>query len=214
MKILWTICDEKMEINENLRKMLYSKISEIGNLEIRKFVKEALDYAPKDFWITPCSGSGKYHPPENQGNGGLIRHLIKCIETAKDLCRYFGVNSEQKDIILAAVFLHDIKKNGDPWGESTDMEHGKIGAEFLDSFGLREPYKTKIKNCVRYHLYRFTGTREDIERASNPTEEEKILQLTDLFCARKYASWLPGFEVPQEVIDNFSDKFQASLDLY
>lgn len=202
------------QINENLRKMLYSRISEINELEIRRFVKEVLDNAPNGFWTIPCSGTGRYHPPENQGNGGLIRHLIKCIETAKDLCRYFGVTQEKKDIILAAVFLHDIKKNGEPWGESTDMRHGKIGAEFLDKFKLKESHKTKIKNCMRYHLYRFTGTIEDIKRASNPTEEEKILQLTDLFCARKYASWLPGFEVPQEVIDNFSNKFQASLDSY
>ncbi len=202
------------QINEKLRKMLYSRINEIDDLEIRKFVKEVLDSAPEGFWTTPCSGTGRYHPPENQGNGGLIRHLIKCLVVAKDLCRYFGVSQETKDIVLAAIFLHDIKKNGEPWKENTDMNHGKMGAEFLGKFELKEPYKTKIKNCVRYHLYRFTGTMGDVERASNPTQEEKITQLTDLFCARKYASWLPGFEVPQEAINNFSNKFQSSLDLY
>jgi len=201
-------------INENLRKMLYSRLNEISDIVVKKFVKEVLDNAPEGFWTTPCSGSGKYHPPENQGNGGLIRHLIKCIETARDLCRYFGLSLEDRDIVLASIFLHDIKKNGEPWKESTDMEHGRIGADFLDKFELKEPYKTEIKGCVRYHLYRFTGTKEDIERASNPTKKEMIVQLTDLFCARKYASWLPGFEVPEEAINNFSNKFQASLDSY
>ncbi len=200
--------------NENLKKMLYSQLVEISDLEVRGFVKEVLDNAPEGFWNTPCSGSGKYHPPENQGNGGLIRHLLKCLECAKDLCRYFGLSQEDRDVVLGSIFLHDIKKNGDPWGEVTDMEHGKIGAEFLDNFKLKEPQKTEIKNCVRYHLFGFTGTKEDIERASKPTKKEMIVQMTDLFCSRKYASWLPGFEVPKEAIDSFSNKFQPNLDSY
>lgn len=201
-------------VNEMLRKKLYAQLVEIRDLEIRKFTKEALDNAPEGFWITPCSGSGRYHPPENQGKGGLIRHLIKCIETAKDLCRYFRLSQEDKDVVLSAMFLHDIKKNGDHWRHSTDMKHGLMGAKFLDKFELREPAKTEIKNCVRYHLHRFTGTKSDIKRASRPTQKELIVQITDFFSSRKYVSWLPGVEVNEEDIKNFSNKFQSTLEVY
>jgi hypothetical protein len=194
-----------------LKMALYSKIKEISDKEIQQFVKQALDNAPKGFWLTPCSGTGRYHPPENQGEGGLIRHLLKCFETAKDLCRYFGVSQTDKDIILASIILHDIKKNGDPWGQSTDMRHGKIGADFLDKFQLKEPEKTKIKNCVRYHMGRFTGTVEDIPRTLNPTKNELIVQMTDLFCSRKYASWLPGCQLKEEDIKKFLDDLQLDL---
>ena len=115
---------------------------------------------------------------------------------------------------MSSVFLHDIKKNGDPWGESTDMEHGKIGAEFLEKFELSEHFKKEIKNCIRYHLFRFTGTKEDIERSSRPTKKEMIVQMTDLFSSRKYASWLPGVEVSEENINKFSGGFQSSLDCF
>jgi putative nucleotidyltransferase with HDIG domain len=197
-----------------MKQALYTQLKEIQDNEIRNFVKEVLDHAPEGFWHTPCSGTGKYHPPENQGDAGLIRHLLKCVVTAKDLCRYFGLNQEDTDIVLAATILHDIKKNGEPWGESTDMEHGLIGAKFLDKFELREPAKTEIKNCVRYHLSRFTRTREDVERASNPTQKELIVQMTDLFCSRKYASWLPDINVKEEDIKNFFKKFQTDLNCF
>lgn len=101
---------------------LYSHLPKIQDAEIREFAREVLDNVPEGFWKTPCSGTGKYHPLENQGEAGLIRHLIKCIYVAEDLCRYFNLSQEDKDIVLAGTILHDIKKNGEPWRESTDME--------------------------------------------------------------------------------------------
>lgn len=188
-----------------MKQFLYSKLVEIKDDEIRTFVKEVLDNAPIGFWEIACSGTGKYHPPENQGKFGLIRHLLKCVEIAKDLCRYFGLSQEEIDIVLASTILHDIKKNGEPWGISTDMEHGLIGARFLDKFKLREQAKTEIKNCVRYHLGRFTKTFNDVERASNPNKKELIIQMTDFFCSRKYASWLPGILLTEDKIKEFSN---------
>jgi len=197
-----------------MKESLYSQLKEIKDPNIKNFVKEFLNQAPKEFWHSPCSGTGKYHPPENQGDAGLIRHLIKCVQTARDLCRYFKLSQRDTDIVMVATILHDIKKNGDPWGQNTDMNHGLIGAEFIDKFKLKEPEKTEIKNCVRYHLNRFTGTKEDIKRASNPTQKELIVQLTDLFCSRKYASFLPGINVKEEDIKNFLKKFQLNLNCF
>lgn len=186
-----------------MKEALYLQLNEIKDLEIKNFVKTALDNAPEEFWHIACSGTGKFHPPENQGDAGLIRHLIKCVITAKDLCSYFNLNEKDADIVLASVILHDIQKNGNPYGSSTHPEHGKIGADFLDKFQLKEPEKTEIKNAVRYHMNRFTGTKEDIERANNPTKKELIVQMTDMFCSRKYASWLPNQNIPPEKIDSF-----------
>lgn len=197
-----------------MKSALYSQLKDIKDAKIRNFTKEVLDNAPEGFWTTPCSGTGKYHPLENQGETGLIRHLIKCVITAKDLCRYFSLSEKDSDIVLAATILHDIKKNGEPWGQSTDMEHGLIGSKFLDKFQLREPEKTEIKNCVRFHLGRFTRTLEDVGRASNPTQKEMIVQITDLFCSRKYASWLPGINVNGEDIRKFFNNLQTDLNCF
>ena len=37
------------------------------------------------------------------------------------------------------IALLDIKKNGEPWGASTDYAHGIIGAEWLEQFPLDDP---------------------------------------------------------------------------
>jgi len=189
-----------------MKDALYSQLSEIKDEEIRNFVKNVLDNAPEGFWTTPCSGTGRYHPPENQGDAGLIRHLIKCIVTAKDLCRYFNLSPLETDIVLAGTILHDIKKNGEPWKTSTDYKHGKIGADYLSQFQLREPEKKEIMNCVRYHMGRFAQPEEEAERASKPTITELVVQMTDLFCNRQYASWLPGINVSQQAIEEFLPK--------
>lgn len=186
-----------------MKQALYSQLKEIKDEEIKSFVKNVLDKSDEGFWKIPCSMSGQWHPPENQGEAGNIRHLIKCITIGKKLCAYFDLQENDRDIVLASIILHDIKKHGEPWGEKTDYCHGKIGADFLDKFNLREPEKTEIKNCVKYHMGRFTGVKEDIIRAEVPTKKELIVQMSDYFSSLKEASWLPGVNIKQEDIDKF-----------
>lgn len=187
-----------------MKTLLYNQLKEIKDNDIRNFVKEVLDNAPLGFWKAPCSSSGKYHPTENQGEGGIIRHLIKCVVTAKDLCVYFQISEKDTNIVLAGTILHDIQKNGIPWEDRTHKDHANIGADFLMQFKLKEPEKSEIINCVRYHMNRYAESEEDRKRASNPTLKEHIVQMTDMFCSRKYASWLPGLNVSDENIINFS----------
>ena len=192
------------EINENLKNKLYEKLNEINDLEIRNFVKEVLDNAPVCFWVRESSSTGKYHPLENQGNGGIIRHVLKCFSLAKDFCFLLELNKNNRDVVLASIILHDIRKYENEFDEYTTNEHGKLGFDFLERFDLREPEKTKIRNCVRYHLGPFTKTPGDIERGRNLSQNELIVYLVDIACSRKYASWLPGVEVSLESIKKFS----------
>jgi len=49
----------------------------------------------------------------------------------------------------------------------------------------------------------FSGNPEDSSRGFNPTIRELMVQLVDIFCSRKYASWLPGVEMREEDIKKF-----------
>ena len=74
----------------------------------------------------------------------------------------------------------------------------------LDQFELKQPEKEEIKNCVRYHWARWiTEPPEDSARGANPTKKELIVQLSDFFCSRKCASFLPGINLSEEQIKNF-----------
>ncbi len=99
----------------------------IESEKIRDFVKKALKLAPTEFWKAPCSSSGKHHPPEDNFEGGIIIHSRKTVQVALALFRFFDIKDRlAQDKIIAACILHDITKNGTPWGESTDYEHGEI----------------------------------------------------------------------------------------
>jgi hypothetical protein len=190
-------------MNEHLKQSLYKQVEKIKDVDIQKFTKLALDHAPHEFWIAPCSSSGKHHPPEDNGEGGTLRHLIKGSEMRLELARFYDISELDADIVGSGWLLHDIQKNGIPWGNKTDYTHGKIASLWLQQFPLKQPEKDEICNCVRYHMGRWVQPAEEVERALKPTTNELIVQLADYFCSRECASFLPGINLPEDVIKNY-----------
>ncbi|MDP1695625.1 MAG: HD domain-containing protein [archaeon] len=189
------------------KEILFSQVEKIKDIEIKNFVINALNEVHEDFWLCESSSSGKYHPSENQGTSGLIRHVLKCILIVEEFCTFMNFSKEDRDILIASAILHDVKKHGEPWGKHTHHEHPKIGADYLKKFNLNEDKKTRILNCVRYHYGNYTRTLEDKERALNLTKEESVLHIADVLASRTYMSWLPGVSVSDEERDSFFDKF-------
>ena len=187
-----------------MKELLYKTLKEISDPEVKGFVCTALDHAPEQFWTDPCSGSGKYHPPEDQGLGGIVRHLVKGAVIASELCRYYNLTVQDRDIVVAATILHDIKKNGEPWGSKTTIDHGLTAYNWLGQFALKNPDKDEIRDCVRYHMGQWAEPEVERARALKPTLNESIVQLTDYFTSRKYASFLPGINLSEEQIRNYT----------
>lgn len=183
---------------------MYKKIEDIKDTNIQNFLIDVFNSADKEFWVEASSSSGKYHPAEDNGPGGLIRHVLKSAEVGKELSRFFDLNEKNKDIVLASCLLHDIKKNGNPWGERTDFEHGLIAYNWLKEFKLKDvSSKNKILSCVRYHMSRWTQPEEERIRAMKPTLNERIVQLSDYLASRKGMSFLPGLELTKEQIKKY-----------
>lgn len=193
---------------ENLQRKLFQQIDEyISDEDVKEFTKAALEDAANDFWEAPASSSGKYHPPEDNGEGGTARHVIKAVEVGKHLSEFHSHNSEEfterdNDIVVASCALHDICKNGKPnnWGPGTDYSHGFLGYEFLDNYSLKEPEKEEIRNCVRYHMAKWVEPDSEKKRAMNPTPLEKLVQYSDYLTSRENISFLPGMGVSEEDI--------------
>lgn len=186
-----------------MKQRLYQEIDRIASPSIRKFVRTALNYAHDEFWLVPSSSSGQYHPPEDQGEGGLIRHLIKASEVAYSLANFYDLNEQNRDIVVSASMIHDIQKNGIPWGTKTDYTHGLIAYQWLDRFNLKQSCKDKIRRCVRYHMGRWCSPSGEIKRATHPSTNELIVQLADYMASRKGASFLPGVSLNNRIISNY-----------
>lgn len=135
------------------RKLMYAEVNKIKSDDIREFTILAFSTADPKFWDSPCSSSGKFHPPEDNGQGGLVRHLIKASYVAEQFGRRAQFSDYEMDMARSATLLHDICKDGNPWGNATDYRHGMIGAEFLGTFELSDKTaKQIIMDGVRYHM--------------------------------------------------------------
>tara|TARA_Y100000310_G_C20652310_1_gene800111 strand:+ start:1267 stop:1974 length:708 start_codon:yes stop_codon:yes gene_type:complete len=183
------------------KKEFYSLVDQISNPDLQHFCTNALQEAAQQFWIAPSSSTGRNHPPEDSGTSGLIRHLIKAGEVTKQVARREDFTPYEKDMALAATLLHDIRKNGHEWGESTDYRHGLLGAEYLQEFKLRDgTAKQIIVDTVRYHMAPWNTTLEN-ERykllfpSKDPEEQTKreqniftAAEITDEIAERKRGS--------------------------
>ena len=188
-----------------MKQRLYKETDRITSPYIRKYIQEALNNAHDQFWLIPSSSSGKYHPPEDQGQGGLIRHSIKASEIAYELANFYNISEEDRDIVVGSAMIHDIQKNGIPWGEHTVYDHGLIAYHWLDKFSLKNPYKDKIRKCVRFHMSRWCSPKSEIKRACRANTNELIVQLSDYMSSRKGASFLPGISLGEDIINKYGN---------
>jgi putative nucleotidyltransferase with HDIG domain len=133
---------------------LLIEADKIQDGDIKSFTKKAFVGAAPEFWIAPSSSSGRFHPQEDQGIGGLVRHLIKASAVTEQFAMRENFIPYDLDIARAATLLHDIKKNGSlVWGAETQYNHGIIGAEYLQEIELKDKYaKQIILDAVRYHM--------------------------------------------------------------
>lgn len=186
---------------------LYRLINAINDVKIRTLIEVALHEAHQDFFIIPASSSGKYHPNEDNGKGGLVRHTIKCVTVVQNLFDFFGIKiKNERDIVIAACILHDICKNGLPesWGKHTVLNHGLVAYSWLDQFELRSKYtKELIRLCVRYHMSIWSDPKEEaIAAVNNSSPLIKIVQVADMISSRREISFFPGIEM---VVNNDGD---------
>lgn len=214
-------------------------LAKIKDASIRTFTELALEAVDDNFYTAPCSSSNKYHPPEDNGVGGVVRHVKKGIVVVEQFARRAMFSQMEKDIALSAFLLHDSCKNGVVWQKDTDYTHGYLASEWLKQFELKDAFaKESLLDAVRYHMapwvYRHvpwsrgdngTFTRKELEdnmfemhRAlTNPSRVELAVQHADFWASRTEMSFLPGVNItevhdaPSGQLARWEEKFGISL---
>jgi hypothetical protein len=125
----------------------------VADPELRKALEAALKAAPPEFYAAPSSSSGKHHPADEINPGGLALHSVRDLIFGQILCDYYGVKGHDRDVILAALLLHDIKKGGEPWN-NYDPAHGPIGAKWLGTVwsATQSPALDAVRSLVHNHM--------------------------------------------------------------
>jgi len=172
------------------------ELNYISNEKLKEFIIKCLEKAPEYFYHIPASSSGKYHPKQDLGEGGLVRHTKAVVQVAIDLirCEQFVKDEEEiKDIIVSACLLHDVIKNGFEDSGKTLTEHPLLACDFITDI-----YKSKewsfyssiislIQISIQTHMGKWNTDKEGNEVLPVPDSRlEKLVHLADYIASRKY----------------------------
>jgi len=191
------------------------ELSLINNEVIKGLTVKVLTEAPAYIWTAVSSITGKYHPPEDNEEGGVCLHLKK---TAWIAYRMFDNLLLDTDIGVVAGLTHDIAQRGLEDEPSDDFEvykkHGQLAAErvtgyaefFEESLNLHkdEEFHTwlEISNCVYTHMGRWSDTEPQ-------SQVEILFHLADVASSTRGLVGLPFLEgAPDMPIDEIVGKRQ------
>ncbi len=154
------------------------------------FLKSAATSAPKSI---------SHHPDCCRVEGGLIRHVKRAVAIGNEMCRALDLSETQREIVLAALLLHDIAKRLD------FRTHGFLAGEFISTVMakpdnrellLRITYYNlaQICSCVTHHMGPWTDEsyKKSLEKYTLP---EMATYLSDYTAARR--------DIVMPAVDNF-----------
>lgn len=140
----------KSPTNENWVYMLKA-VDKIKSEYLKDFIKGYLvDEAPDYFAKIPASATGKYHPAFSLGYGGLIRHSIAAAIIGWEICNieYLKASSVDRDIIYAALLIHDTFKQGDTESGNTVRLHPELAAKHIIDYAKKVDFDARTANIL------------------------------------------------------------------
>jgi hypothetical protein len=199
------------ELKAEIAALWHWGIERIANPALKTSLIEYYRTAvPWQFFVEPSSASGSHHPPHHNRKGGIVRHLTECCIFAPRLLELYGytvlveepkekrekknkkdevrrrlqkVDPQALDVVIAATLITDTFKNGCPWGEKTNPEHGDISAFEWTKVASRLLVDSSVINKVYiacyWHYGRWTPNQNAAGILALPNPFTQIVHLLD-----------------------------------
>lgn len=170
------------------------EISYIKNERIRNSLITILDLLPDYFYHIPASSTGKYHPEFTLGDKGLVRHTKAAVRIAYELLQDSAINnftSDEKDLLLFALTIHDGLKNGINHDKYTAADHPLQISKFVrdnkDKLELTDDEINLVCSCVETHMGPWTTDYNGNEVLQRPkTKYQCFVHMSDYLASRKF----------------------------
>lgn len=180
---------------EDKIKMFINEIGDIKDADLKAFATELIANADDYFFVVPASSSGKYHPPFDLGDGGLVRHTRLVAYMARSLAESYCFSDYDTDCLIVAALAHDIKKQGNGDTGHTVWDHPILAMHYVQeiygktNFNVPADTIEKICNAVSSHMGKW-GNEPRFCKGNTPlpmpvTEFDKALQAADYVASRK-----------------------------
>ena len=180
-----------MEKNEYFKK----ELEFIKNNKIKESCKIMIDLLPDYFFLVPASSTGKYHPEFTLGDGGLVRHVKAAVRIAKDLldnpCIGGKYTSDEKDLMIMTLILHDGLKSGLVQNKYTQFNHPTLIKNYIienkDKLSLNEKELDFVSKAIESHMGPWNTNDYTNEVLPVPkTKYENFVHMCDYLASRKY----------------------------
>lgn len=170
------------------------EINYIKNERIRNSLITILDLLPDYFYHIPASSTGKYHPEFTLGDKGLVRHTKVAVRIAYELLQDSAINnftSDEKDLLLFALTIHDGLKNGINHDKYTAFDHPLQISKFVrdnkDKLELTDDELNLVCSCVETHMGPWTTDYNGNEVLQRPkTKYQCFVHMADYLASRKF----------------------------
>ena len=207
--------ENKMVGQENKYfRLMLEEIDTLQDIDDRRFAYHLLSNLPDYFFSAPASSSGKYHPSNDLGNGGLVRHSISVVRMLEHLLEpdgYSDFTDEQKELLKIAALFHDCMKSGTQEEYEKDKRtkflHPLYAANFIMTTAINNGYPYEkalfIYNAVISHMGQW-NTKGDVILPTPKTPDQKILHLADYLASRRDINMVLGEEYFDDKVDDES----------
>lgn len=167
----------------------------IQNKNYRESLKTMVNLLPDYFFLVPASSTGKYHPEFSLGDSGLVRHTKAAVRIAYELLKNNVIgsqfSSQQKDLMLMALVLHDGLKSGLEKQKYTQVEHPLLVSNYIkenkDKLTLTDEEIRFICECIESHMGEWNKDFNDVEVLPIPKNKyQKFVHMCDFLASRKF----------------------------
>jgi len=180
-------------------------LEKIKDLRLKKAVLKAYSMYGYKLYFLPSSLTGRHHPPDERGIGGLKAHIEKMCWFLDGVADEFKYSDEVRDMLFTAAYFHDLGKvkqttvsqevsypeKGQPKREVKVIRNvggldlhsiisAKMAREFLEKEGVKEETIQTVCNLVARHMSHWYP-----KLPLPQTELEKMFALADFIVARE-----------------------------
>lgn len=182
--------------------LLKDYINKIDDQLVKSAVIKMMECAPRYYWSTPASSTGKYHPSYATGPDGLQKHTVAGMHFVIELSRTYRLNQLEIDLCLAAMVLHDTTK----YGVKDEMDYSYFNVHpytvrsyydnpkerptlkhCIEGLKQRELWNTIMK-CVECHMGSIDNGEWNPMGLKPENKLETIVHLSDFLASRKEIS--------------------------
>ena len=178
----------------NREEVFKIELGYINSNKVRNACLEMIKLLPDYFFEIPASSTGKYHPEYALGDGGLLRHSKAAVRIGYELLQDPSIGdkytSDEKDMMLMALLLHDGLKSGMPKEKYTRFDHPLLICDLImdneEVLGLEVEEIEFICDAIKTHMGNWTTDYNGEEVLEKPkTKYQNFVHMCDYLASRK-----------------------------